>query len=409
MDEAKIKALTKNIKPVDFSKVDGKTVLLRVDLNSSVKDGKLLKGPKIVAHFRTVKKFLDNGAKVVIITHQGRKGRDDFIDLKQHCNAMQEMLGEPIAFCSWNQDYISEIKKLKKGQALMLDNTRFLEFETKEVSAEEHSKNPVIKGLASVSDMYVLDALSIAHRPHATVVGFVPLLKSFAGPVLYSELKTLEKISSIKGKTVLVLGGMKPDDSLFIAESMLTSNSAEKVLAGGVIGELALLAKGKKLGAKEVFLKEKGLLEFVPKMKELIDKFSEKIICPLDLAIEKNTLREEITLAKLPVKEPILDIGEMTANTYASEIRKASVTILNGPLGKFECDGFSFGTRKILDAMAESKGFALIGGGDTVTAMIKLGFKESEFGHVSLAGKALLEFLAGEKLAGLETLANAGK
>jgi len=173
------------------------------------------------------------------------------------------------------------------------------------------------------------------------------------------------------------------------------------------LGELAIMAKGAKLGVKEKFLKEKGLLKFVPEVKVLLSKFKGRILFPADLAVRRNGLREEISLAELPVDDMIFDIGEITINTYENVIRKAELVIYNGPVGKFESYQFAFGTRKLFDALARARGFTLIGGGDTVTAMIRLGFKSTEFGHVSLAGKALLMFLTGAELPALTALANA--
>lgn len=399
--------LAEDIKSIEDVNVRGKTILLRVDLNSSVKDGKLLHSPKVAEHFRTIKELLDAGAKVVILSHQGREGREDFIDLKQHRDKLQEMLGESIGFYSWNDHYTKAIKELKEGKALILDNTRFLGFEAINKSPEEHAKEPIIKKLAELADYYVLDALSVAHRSHATVVGFIPLLPSFAGPVLMSELRALERVKRMKDNSVLILGGMKPEDSLFVMEKMLKERKVSRVLLGGALGELAIMAKGAKLGIKEKFLKEKGLLEFVPKVKQLLSKFKARIVFPADLAIRRNGLREEISLAELPVNDMIFDIGEITVNTYESIIEKAELIIYNGPVGRFESYQFAFGTRKIFDALVRVRGFTLIGGGDTVTAMIRLGFKSTEFGHVSLAGKALLMFLTGEELPALTALANA--
>ena len=409
VEGTQIAEILDKITPVKDIDVKGKTVILRVDLNSSVKGGKLLKGPKIAEHFKTIKGLLDREAKLVILSHQGRKGRDDFINLKQHRDCLQDMLGEGIAFYTWDKNFVKGMRKLKEGQAMMLDNTRFLDFEAKDAKPEEHAKQEVIRKLASAADLYVLDALSVAHRSHATVVGFIPLLKSFAGPVLYSELRALNKVSAIKDNTTLVLGGMKPDDSLPVMEKMLEDGKAKKVLLGGALGELAIMAKGSKLGIKERFLQEKGLIEFVPKIKALIEKFHENIMFPVDLAVKQNALREEISLAELPIDNMIFDIGEVTANTYASEIKKADLVIMNGPVGRFESYQFAFGTRKILEALTEANGFTLVGGGDTVTALTRLGFKNKEFSHVSLAGKALLKLLAGGRLAGLEALAKMGK
>lgn len=394
------------IHPIENEKVKGKTILLRADLNSTVKNGRLLKSPKLAAHARTIRYLTSEGAKVIVLSHQGRKGRDDFIDLTNHRETLQRLTDLEVKFFKWNQDYIPAIKKMKEGEAILLDNTRFLDFETEKKSAEEHAKEVKIKELADNADIFVLDALSVAHRAHATVIGFTALLPSFAGPVLVKELEALKKVESIKDNGLLVLGGLKPEESLKVMEKMLTEKRVKRVLLGGGLGELAIIAKGTSLGEKDKFLKEKGLMDSVPELKKLLEKFNGQISFPVDLAIRRKGQREEISLAELPVEEMIYDVGEITVQNYASFIDKADLAIFNGPFGKFESYQFAYGTRKILEALSHSRAYTIIGGGDTVTAVVRLGFKEKEFNHVSLAGKALLEFLVGNELPGLTALSH---
>lgn len=396
--------MIKGIKSIEKQKVKGKTILLRVDINSSVSNGKLLKSPKLAAHSRTIRKLAGKGAKVIVLSHQGRKGRADFIDLKAHKKVIQNLTDLDVKFFKWNQDYIKAINKMKEGEVILLDNTRFLDFETVQKPAQEHSQEKTIKELAEHSDYFVLDALSIAHRAHATVIGFPAVLESFAGPVLVSELEALEKVQKIKDNGLLILGGLKPEDSLKVMERMLKEKKVKKVLLGGALGELAIIAKGSKLGEKEKFLKEKGLMDSIPELKKLLEKYKDQIRFPVDLAVRRRGQREEISLAELPVDDTIYDVGEITVQNYECCIDKSDLVVFNGPLGKSESYQFAYGTRKILEAVYRSRAYSIVGGGDTVTSVVRLGFKEKEFDHVSLAGKALLQALIGEKLAGIEAI-----
>ena len=236
----------------------GKTVILRADINSSVKDGQLLISPKIIEHAETIRRFEKAKAKTIVLSHQGRPGREDFVSLESHYRALKELVTSKLQFCTWKEDYSKKIASLKEGESLLLENTRFLDFEQNdEISAKDHAKNPVIKKIAEKADYFALDALSVAHRGHATVVGFMPLLPSFAGPVLRTELKALEKINNKESEVTLLLGGMKPEDSIDIMEKLLKNEKAEEVLLGGGMGEMAILAKNKDLGATNKLFEDK--------------------------------------------------------------------------------------------------------------------------------------------------------
>jgi phosphoglycerate kinase len=225
----------KKIKSISDENIKGKTILLRVDFNTTLEFGKVIRSPKIIQHMKTVRILCEQGAKVVVLSHQGRKGEKDFVSLSNHFELLKQFTFDSVKkfeFASWQENYLKKIKELKEGEALLLENTRFLDIETAKIPIEEMAANPIIKGLADTADLFVLDALSVAHRPHATVVAFTKLLPSFAGPYLKEEIDALVKLEEMAGKTktCLVLGGAKPEEPIAIMKKMLSENKVEHVL-----------------------------------------------------------------------------------------------------------------------------------------------------------------------------------
>ncbi len=382
--------------------VEGKTILLRLDLNANFQNRKLQVSERFVQHGKTISDLANKNARVVILAHQGRKGDPDFFPLNDHAKALEKIIKKEVRLIEWTGDYVADVKSLSNGDIALMQNVRDFDDEPKERSPQEHSKTPFVQKLASVSDYFVLDALSVAHRSHASVVGFTPLLPSFAGPVLEKEVKALEKISIIDGGRLLILGGAKPADTLSMLSFFLEKNKADRVLLGGVIAELFLKTNNFSFGKKDFFLQEKGYLKLLPQAKELLAKYKNKILLPLDFAIaDDKKKRRELSLSDFPSSNPTLDIGKKTIELYAKEIKKARLIVANGTMGVFEQKGFETGTKKIFSAITRNKAFSLIGGGDTVTAVKQLKFSFDRFGHVSLAGKALLEYLTGQQLPGL--------
>ncbi|MDD5148484.1 MAG: phosphoglycerate kinase [Candidatus ainarchaeum sp.] len=385
--------------------VKGKTLAVRLDLNSPVEKGKIVVSARLREHAKTVAGLSKKGARLALLSHQGRKGDGDFIPLEQHAKALAGISGKKISFCGWQEDFVSAIKNLKDGEAVLLDNTRFQEDEAVEKSPEEHAKSPWIQKIASVSDFFVEDALSVSHRPHASVVGFAPLLPCFAGPQLEKELDALEKFGSAEPKKRLfILGGAKIGDSLKMIGFLLQNNRAEKILLGGLLGELFLKAGGLSLGERDAFFSEKGLDKLVPEAAEAMQKFPGKIFPPLDVALDEKGKRREIPAVKLPSESMIMDIGKKTISSMKKHIEDADFFVFNGPLGVFEKKQFAEGTKEIFSEFKKTKKTGILGGGDTETAIQALGFSMHDFYHVSLAGKALLECLSGETLPGLEIL-----
>ncbi len=393
------------LKPISEIQIKGKTILVRADLNSSVKNRKIISGQRLKEHSKTLLMLSSKKAKTVVLSHQGRKERDDFISLKNHLSILEELTGKKIQFSSWKENFKQKISALKEEEILLMENTRFLEFESEEKTPEEHSKQKIIQELASVADAFVLDALSVSHRSHASVVGFIPLIPSFSGPVLDSELINLDKALNFKeSPRVLFLGGAKPEDSIKTLSFFLKENKTDKALLSGILGELFLSAQGIKFGAKDSFFESKNYFELIPEIKEIHSSFKEKIFLPEDFALNKNKKRKNLSAENLPSDFETKDIGKKTIQKFSEEIKKAKMIVFNGPPGVFEEKEFSLGTKSVFQAMKENSCFTFLGGGDTGTALISLGFSPCDFSFVSLSGKASLKYLSGKKLVAVEAL-----
>ncbi|MHA1974362.1 MAG: phosphoglycerate kinase [Candidatus Hodarchaeales archaeon] len=391
--------------------LEGKVCLIRVDFNCPLDENKnLLDTTRIKAHAETIQYIADHKAKVVIIAHQGRKGSDDFISLRLHSEALQRILGNKylVEFCSetYGLKVEDKISKMKNGEILVLENVRFLDEETINKSPEEHSKDLFIRSLAKVGEIFVNDAFSAAHRSHASLVGFTPLMPSIAGLIMEREIKNLQRvIDNPKKPCVFVLGGIKPEDSFKVAHYVLDKNIADYVLFGGVISQLSLIAKGFDLGTQTTeFLEKKKLLKFVKPASDLLKRFEDRIKLNNDFAVNENG-RKIYTIEELPLKSSILDIGDSTIREFSSIIETSQTCVLNGPMGKFEEPGFEKGTLEIFKSMSRSKGFSLAGGGHSVSILEKYHINIS---YTSTAGGAMIRFLMGNTLPAIQAL-NANK
>ena len=398
---------------LDDVQVADKVVLVRVDFNSPVdpESKKVLDDSRIRAHGEsTIKELAEKGAKVVILAHQGRRGDPDFIPLKQHAEILRKVLGKPVKYVDdvFGEKAKKAIKNMKRGEILVLDNVRNFAGETKEGTPEDHAKTELVRNLAPLADIFVNDAFAAAHRAHVSIIGFTAVLPSVAGRIMERELKSLSRVLEKPEKPcVFVLGGAKGDDSLEISRYVLGNNIADFILTGGVIGQLFLAAKGVNLGKPNMeFLEKKELMGLLPGIKELMQKYPKKIETPVDVAVETNGKRKEISINDLPTNYPMFDIGAKTVDEYAKIIRNAKSIVVSGPMGVFERSEFIFGTKKILEEIANSKAFSLAGGGHTIAALQELGLA-NKISYVSTAGGALIEFLMGKKLPGVVALERA--
>jgi len=390
-----------------------KITLVRVDFNSAVdpETKKILDDTRIRAHTETtIKELVQKSAKTVILAHQSRPGEPDFIPLKQHAEILGKILGKPVKYVNdiFGEKARKAIMELKSGEVLVLENVRTFADERKKGTPEEHSKSEFVKKLAPLADVFVNDAFAAAHRAHISIVGFTAVLPSFAGRIMEKELKVLNKVIEAPEKPcVYILGGAKADDSLEISRYVLKNNIADYILTGGVTAHLFLAAKGLDLGKPNMeLLKKRELMGLVPGIQELMDAYLGKIETPTDMAIDMDGKRKEITVESLPANHPIYDIGTKTVKKYSDIIRGAKSIIISGPMGVFENEEFSLGTREIFKAIADSKAFSLVGGGHTVAAVEELELAD-KMSYISTAGGALIEFLMGKQLAGVAALEKA--
>lgn len=399
------------IKTLDDVEVRGRIVGVRVDFNSPVdpSTGKLLDTTRIAAHGETtLKELVEKKAKVVVISHQGRKGDPDFTSLKEHAEALRRYVNTSVVFVDdiFGEKAIKAVKSLREGEVLVLENVRFWDGETKSASPEEHAKSELVTRLGPLFDVYVVDAFSAAHRPHASLVGFAPVVKHYvAGRVMEAELKALYKVRNNPERPCLyVIGGAKAEDTAEVLSSVLGNNIADRVLTGGLAANLLLHSAGYNIGAENVkILEEKGFLSLEGELKRLLEKYRDRITLPVDVAVEVGGERVEVSVEKLPAKGLIKDIGSQTAKLYSELIQGAKTVVMNGPMGVFEDDRFSHGTKAVFEAMATSGAFTLIGGGHTLAAASKLGYI-GRISHVSTGGGALIEYLIKGTLPVVEVL-----
>jgi phosphoglycerate kinase len=401
--------MKKDFLTLDDVDVKGKTVLIRVDINSPFDPStkKISDNERIREHAKTIKELADKKAKVVVLAHQGRKGDPDFISLEQHAQLLSEHVGRKVEFVD---DIIGEKAKqkiisLKQGEILLLDNVRLLDEETQELAPEEHAKSNLVRTLSPLADIFVNDAFSAAHRSHASIVGFAKVLTSVAGRVMEKEILASEKALKPKHPTVYVLGGAKPDDCLSIMRYMLEKRTLDVALTCGTVGELFLLAKGHDLGkATMEFFEKRGFTKLTEDAKALLKKYEKEIKIPVDVAIEEDGKRKELVVENLPASNQLLDIGNETAKSYEQFFKKAKTIVVKGPAGVYEKSGFEKGTETILNSIAKTKVFSLICGGDTTVAMEKLGIGKEKFSYVSIAGGALITYLSGKPMPGILVL-----
>ena len=358
----------------------------------------------------TIKELVEKGAKVVVLAHQVRPGEPDFTRLEEHAEVLSKVLGKRIKYTNsiFDGKVLDAIKRLECGDVLVLENVRTFAGERKKGTPEEHARTEMVVKLAPLADLFVNDAFAAAHRSHVSIVGFTAVLPSFAGRIMERELKSLGKVlESPEKPCVFVLGGAKADDALEISRYVLDNGIADCVLTGGVAGHVFLVARGFDLGKPNMeFLERKELLGFVSGIKELMQRYPDRIKVPLDVAVEVDGKRKEIGVDELPTDYPIFDVGAITVESYGKIIRDARSIVVSGPVGVYENSEFVYGTKRIFGAVADSEGFSLAGGGHTVAALQGLGLSD-RISYISTAGGALIEFLMGKKLPGVVALEKA--
>jgi len=399
-----------NMTSLDYFDYDGKTVLLRVDINSPIdsKTKRIVNENRIQKSIPTIRILLDGGAKLAMIAHQGDTlDYQNLIPLQEHAEKLSSYLNTPVAYIDDVAGPAAQdrVRSLRVGDAILLGNLRYLSEEIStfenavKLKPEEMLETYLVRGLAPLIDYYVNDAFAAAHRNAPSMVAFQELKPTAAGELLFNEVAALDKVMHApEHPSVFVLGGAKISDAFSMMEQVLASGTADRILTCGLTGEVMLLASGCRLGeTTERVLKDRDLDVFVKRSEDYLRDYGDKISMPSDLAYSVDDERQEIRVENLPADQMFKDIGSRTIADYEAAIRGASTLFVNGPPGVYEEPQFERGTKAIWNAIAAASGYSVIGGGDTVTAAAKF-VDLDDIDYVCTAGGAMIRYLSGKKL-----------
>jgi phosphoglycerate kinase len=390
---------------IDDFELKGKTVFLRVDMNCPINpDTMEITGTKRIEE-ATESINAMNEAKIVVASHQGRVGNKDYTGMEKHAEVLEKLLNKKIKYV---EDVIgtsakNEIKNLKDGEILLLDNLRLCAEENYEFSAEAASKTIMVQRLAKLFDLCVLDSFPSAHRSHPSIVGFSHVLPACAGKIVEREVRKLDEIMTVaKAPHVVVLGGSKVADRVEAIKLLINKGRADHVLLTGLIGNVFMRAQGRIKASLGIKREE----EIVAKAHSLIGEYPDVFSTPVDVAIDKDGSRVEIDVRDLTKEDTIYDLGPNTIEYYKKLISGAGTVFISGPPGYFEKEQFSKGTKEILEGVANSMATTIVSGGHLTSALKKYGLVE-KINHISTAGGALVLYLTGEKLPMIQSLEDA--
>ena len=400
--------MLKDIPTLNDYEFKGKTALLRIDVNTPMdpKTGEPLDDRRFRSHKDTIDELVKKKAKIVILAHQGRPGDPDFTPLEKHAKKLSEITGYNVKYVDsiFSSYALAEIKKLKEGEIILLENVRFYSEENMDRPADAQATTILVQKLRSVTDVYVSDAFSTAHRSQPSLVGFPVVMPSVAGRLMEKEIRTIDDILKKPKKPVaFILGGTKADDSFKAIEKAL-ENGIDYILTGGLVANIFLAAKNYRIGDPNIeFIRGKKMIEQIDVGKALLAKYESRIILPVDLAVDQDGKRTEILVSSLPTRFPIKDIGSQTIEKYKEIVKKAGTIYAKGALGLFEDKKFAVGTIEVMKEVGNSKGYAIVGGGHLVAAAKELNL-EDKITHISSGGGASISLLAGYKLPAVEIL-----
>lgn len=411
--------LNTGIRSIDELQYTDKVVLLRLDINSPIdpETKKIVNINRITKSIPTLKYLIDNGAKIAIIAHQGDTlDYQNLIPLNEHAEILSDKLGLPVKYIDdvCGPAAQQAIKDLKPGEMVLLGNLRYL---TEEVSTFEDAvkQEPsemldtyLVRSLSPLVDIYINDAFAAAHRNAPSMVAFQEIKPSAAGILMMDEIKALTRVmTSPERPNVFVLGGLKISDAFGMMRQVLENGSADRILTSGITGQIMLLASGYDIGSKNLdFIKDRKLDKFIEPAKEYLANHPNKILYPIDLAYEQDGIRKELSIEELPTDEMCMDIGHKTIEIYRNEILNAGTLFVNGPAGVYESELFEEGTKQIWKAISSSKGYSVIGGGDTVSAASRF-IDLKDINYVCTAGGAMVRFLSGVKMPLIEAMKKA--
>ena len=391
--------MKKTIRDYELS---GKKVIIRCDFNVPMKDGKITDDNRIKESIQTIKYAIDNGAKVILMSHLGRvKTEDDKIknSLKEVSKSLSKLLGQDVTFiCNTRgKELENAVENLKDGEVLLVENTRFEDLDGKKESSNNEELG---KYWASLGDIFINDAFGTCHRSHASNVGIGSKLPNGIGFLVEKELNILgEALENPKHPFTVILGGAKASDKIKVIENLV--KIADYILIGGGMAFTFLKAKDIEIGAS---LLDSENIEFC---KDMLKKYPDKIILPTDVVCAKE-INENVSCANKFItdleKDDIgLDIGHNSIKLFSEYLADSKTVIWNGPVGMFELNKYQNGTKKLCDYLSKIDSIVIIGGGDTAAAAILFGYK-NKFTHISTGGGASLEMMEGKVLPGVDVI-----
>jgi phosphoglycerate kinase len=377
--------------------VEGKRVLVRVDFNVPLAEGKVADDTRIRAALPTIHYLIEHGAKVILMSHLGRpKGKVvDGLRLNSVAERLSELLGRPVSKLDdcVGPEVEAAVAKMRPGDIILLENTRF--------HPEERSNDPTFaRKLAALGDIFVNDAFGAAHRAHASTVGVAEVLPAVAGFLMEKELTFLgQALTAPEHPFVAILGGAKISDKIGVIDNLLTKVNA--LLIGGGMANTFLKAQGHDIGQSLV---EDESLDVA---REMLDRAGEKLVLPVDVVVADRFDAEAnskiVSVSQVPETWRILDIGPETVDLFKQRLAGARTVVWNGPMGVFEFPRFAEGTFAIARFLADLEATTIIGGGDSVAAVEQAGLAD-KMTHISTGGGAALEFLEGKELPGVAVL-----
>ena len=394
----------------DLGDLAGKRVLVRCDLNVPMHEGVITDDGRIIAALPTIQMLQKLGASVLICSHLGRpdgQANQEF-SLAPVAERLGELLNQEVFFASdtVGSDAKGAAKALLPGGVAVLENLRFNEAET---AKDPEIRTTFAKKLAALADVFVSDGFGVVHRKHASVYELAGLLPSAAGLLVEAEVRALEQLSSSDQRPyTVVLGGSKVSDKVGVIGSLLPK--IDNLVIGGGMLFTFLAAKGLRVASS---LLEQDQIPIVQQYLSQANELGVNIVLPTDIKMASKFASDaEVEIAQVDQLDQTrfgetgigLDIGPDSEMRFAEVIAGSKMCFWNGPMGVFEFEAFSLGTRAIAKALSEAAGLTVVGGGDSAAAVRALGFADTDFGHISTGGGASLEFLEGKSLPGLEVL-----
>ena len=390
--------MKKTIRDYDL---EGKKVIIRVDFNVPIKDGEIKDDNRIKQSLETINYALDNNAKVILLSHLGRVktvSDKESNTLEPVALRLSELLDKEIIFVTETRGELleQEINNMKNGDVILVENTRYEDLDGKKESSNDEELG---KYWASLGDIFINDAFGTSHRAHASNVGIASHLPNGIGFLIEKELNVLEPaIKNPKRPFTVILGGSKVSDKIGVIENLV--NIADYILIGGGMAFTFIKSQGMNIGSS---LLDEESLDFCKKM---LEEHQDKIILPIDVVTSENVEKpvnvKEIFISDIKDKDIGLDIGHGSIKLFKTYLEESNTIIWNGPVGKFEIEDFSKGTKELCEII-KNKENTIIGGGDTASAVINLGYKDA-FTHISTGGGATLELLEGKILPGIEII-----